>query len=230
MRDVFRYNWPLYAAGCLAAGTGWVVARCLPGPAAVAARAGASAAVALLVSSTAASWWVYDRSGLHSFDWLDDLLPGGPGAHVVVSAGLDEASRPLAARRLDAAQRVVDLYDPVLMTEGSIRRARRRVPPVAGTVAGLPDRLPVASGSADTVFAVFAAHELRRAADREALFAECVRVLRPGGWSWWSTCGTWQTRRCTAPVPGTSSRGGSGCGWRPVPVCGPSASCGSAAW
>lgn len=181
VRDVFRYNWPLYAAGCLAAGAGWVVARRLPGPAAVAARAGASAAVALLVSSTAASWWVHDRSGLHSFDWLDDLLPGGPGAHVVLSAGLDEASRPLAARWPDAAQRVVDLYDPVLMTEGSIRRARRRVPPVAGTVAGRPDRLPVASGSADTVFAVFAAHELRRAADREALFAECVRVLRPGG-------------------------------------------------
>ncbi|MEV7213463.1 methyltransferase domain-containing protein [Kitasatospora cineracea] len=181
MREVVRYNWPLYAAGGLAAGAGLLLSRRLPRPAAGLARAGAAAAAALLASSTAATWWVYDRSELRTFDWLAELLPAGPGEHLVLSSGLDEASRPVAARWPQHPQTVVDLYDPVLMTEGSIRRARRHVPPAPGTLPGRHDRLPVATGSADTVLAVFAAHELRRTGDRHGLFAECARVLRPGG-------------------------------------------------
>ncbi|QKW23929.1 class I SAM-dependent methyltransferase [Kitasatospora sp. NA04385] len=181
VREVVRYNWPLYAAGCLAAGAGLALARRLPGPAATLARAGAGAAAALLTSSTAATWWVYDRSELRTFDWLEELLPTGPGEHLVLSSGLDEASRPVATRWPHHPQTVVDLYDPALMTEGSIRRARHHVPPAPRTRPGRHDRLPAATASADTVLAVFAAHELRRAADRHGLFAECARVLRPGG-------------------------------------------------
>ncbi|MFD9130574.1 class I SAM-dependent methyltransferase, partial [Kitasatospora sp. NPDC059571] len=152
-----------------------------PGRAAGAARAGALAAGWWLAAGTAASWLVYDRSELNGFGWLDALLPDGPGDHLVVSAGLDEASGPIAARWPAAAQLVADLYDPALMTEGSIRRARRRVPPAPGTVPARPGGLPAGTASQDTVFAVFAAHELRRAADREALFREVARALRPGG-------------------------------------------------
>ncbi|MFC8718776.1 class I SAM-dependent methyltransferase [Kitasatospora sp. NPDC057198] len=181
VREVVRYNWPLYAAGCLAAGAGLALSYRLPGRAAAFVRAGAGAAAALLASSTAATWWVYDRSELRSFDWLAELLPDGPGEHLVLSSGLDEASRPVAVRWPRHPQSVVDLYDPALMTEGSIRRARRHVPPAPRTIPGRHDRLPAATGSADTVLAVFAAHELRRADDRGELFAECARVLRPGG-------------------------------------------------
>ncbi|MFD0345401.1 methyltransferase domain-containing protein [Kitasatospora aburaviensis] len=98
----------------------------------------------------------------------------------MVSTGLDEASRPVAARHPAAPQRIADLYDPTLTTTGSIRRARRRVPPTPGSRPARPGAL-AASGSQDSVLAVFAAHELRRPADRAALFAEVARVLRPGG-------------------------------------------------
>ncbi|MEU3493023.1 class I SAM-dependent methyltransferase [Kitasatospora cineracea] len=181
VREVVRYNWPLYAAGCLAAGAGLALSHRLPRPAAALARAGAAAAAALLTSSTAATWWVYDRSELRTFDWLEELLPAGPGEHLVLSSGLDEAGRPVAARWPQHPQTVVDLYDPALMTEGSIRRARRHVPPAPRTLPGRPDHLPAATGTTDTVLAVFAAHELRRTGDRHELFAECARVLRPGG-------------------------------------------------
>ncbi|MDH6109431.1 SAM-dependent methyltransferase [Kitasatospora sp. MAP12-15] len=181
VREVFAYNWPSYLAGGLAVTTSWALGRRLPRRPAALARAGALTATGWLVSSTAASWWVYDRSELHSFGWLADLLPHGPGDHLVVSSGLDEASRPLAARYPGAAQSRADLYDPALTTEGSIRRARRRVPPIAGTRPARPERLPAPASSQDTVFLVFAAHELRQPADREALFAECARTLRPGG-------------------------------------------------
>ncbi|MFE0457885.1 class I SAM-dependent methyltransferase [Kitasatospora sp. NPDC058965] len=181
VREVLRYNWPRYAAGCLTAAGGWALAPRLPGPAARLVRTGSLLATAWLASSTLATWRVYDRSDLQSYGWLGELLPAGPGDHLVVSAGLDETSRPVAAHHPGAPQRIVDLYDPALTTEGSIRRARRRVPPAPGTVPGRPDRLPVPDGALDTVLAVFAAHELRDRADRLALFTECARALRPGG-------------------------------------------------
>jgi SAM-dependent methyltransferase len=119
---------------------------------------------------------------LYRLGWLDAVLPGGrAGDRLVVSCGLDEISPLLAARHPEGTHVVVDLFDPLLMSEGSIRRARRRVPPAEGTVAARPGALPVEGASQDTVFAVFAAHELRMPGERDALFAEIERILRPGG-------------------------------------------------
>lgn len=179
--EVARYNWPLYAAGSLTAAVGIALSRRLTGAPAAVARIGALAATGLLTSSTLATWCVYDRSELRSLDWLPDLLPDGPGDHLIVSTGLDEASLPFAARWPDGRQLTADLYDPDRMTEGSIRRARRKVAPVPGTLPGRPDALPAGGAELDTVVCLFSAHELRRPVDRAALFGECVRVLRPGG-------------------------------------------------
>ncbi|GAB7187233.1 hypothetical protein ATKI12_7064 [Kitasatospora sp. Ki12] len=180
VRDVVRYNWPMYAAGTLTAATGWALARRLPGPAAALARTAAGVAAGYVVSSLLATWAVYDRSELHGYHWLPALLPDGPGDHLIVDTGLNEIGRPLAARHPGARGRVADLYDPA--TAGaSIRRARALVPPAPGGIPARADALPAETAALDTVFAVFAAHELRRPADRTALFAEAARALRPGG-------------------------------------------------
>ncbi|MFJ9865853.1 class I SAM-dependent methyltransferase [Streptomyces sp. NPDC101165] len=181
VREVVAYNWPRYTAGLAAAAASAALAHRLPPPLRTMARAGSAAAVGLLASATVASWLVYDRSELYGYDWLDALLPQAPSAHVVVGTGLDEASVPLAARWPASRQTTVDLYDPAVMTEGSVRRARRRVPPPPHAVPGRAEALPVEPAMADAVFLVFAAHELRRARDRERLFAQCARALRPGG-------------------------------------------------
>ncbi|MGW2640891.1 class I SAM-dependent methyltransferase [Streptomyces sp. NPDC001348] len=181
VRDVLAYNWPRYAAGLTTAAVSAALSGRLPHPLRTLARAGSAAAAGLLTSATVASWLVYDRSGLYDYDWLDTLLPRTPSVHLVVGTGLDEASAPLAARWPASLQITVDLYDPAVMTEGSVRRARRRVPPPPHAVPGRPDALPVRRAGADAVFLVFAAHELRQPADRERLFGECARVLRPGG-------------------------------------------------
>ncbi|MFE6886784.1 class I SAM-dependent methyltransferase [Streptomyces sp. NPDC057694] len=181
VRDVVAYNWPQYAAGLATAVAAATVAPRLPGPLRRLARTGSALALTLLGTATAASWYVYDRSELYGYDWLAALLPAGPSAYVVVSTGLDEVSAPLAARWPTARRTAIDLYDPALTDEGSIRRARRRVPPPAHAVPGRPGALPAPSADADAVLLVFAAHELRRARDREHLFAECARLLRPGG-------------------------------------------------
>ncbi|MFI6874438.1 class I SAM-dependent methyltransferase [Streptomyces sp. NPDC050400] len=180
-RDVIVYNWPQYAAGLATAVAAATVAGRLPRPIRDFARIGSAAALTLLGTATAASWYVYDRSDLYTYDWLAALLPRTPSSYLVVSCGLDEVSASLAARWPAARQSAVDLYDPTLTDEGSIRRARRRVPPPAHAVAGRPGALPLPSAGTNAVLLVFAAHELRRARDREELFAECARVLRPGG-------------------------------------------------
>ncbi|MEU6175434.1 methyltransferase domain-containing protein [Streptantibioticus parmotrematis] len=175
-RHVVAYNWPMYVAGSAA-----TLAGVLLGRRRRAAWAGAAVAGWWLGASLFASHRVYDRSPLHGWGWLDTVLPAGPGRHLVVSAGLDEASAPLRARNPGAPQTVADLYDALPEIESSLRRARRRVPDRSESVPARADRLPGGDGSYDTVIAPFAVHELRPAPDREALFAECARVLRPGG-------------------------------------------------
>ncbi|CAL9450242.1 hypothetical protein SUDANB121_02441 [Nocardiopsis dassonvillei] len=185
-RHVIAYNWPLYLAGTAVAVGGTLAARRLRGAARAVSWAVAGAGAWWTAASLAASHAVYDRSPLHDWTWLAPVLstagrPGGPGRHLVVSAGLDEASGPISALHPGCEQTVADLYDALPVVEPSLRRARRRVPPRPGTVACTPYALPAPDASADTVIAPFALHELRTAADRNAVFGEVARVLRPGG-------------------------------------------------
>lgn len=197
---VIAYNWPMYLAGTAVAVGGALAARRLRGTARAASRtvraASRTARTLSWAAAGAAAWWtaasvaashaVYDRSPLHDWTWLAPALaaaghPGGPGRHMVVSSGLDEASAPIAALHPGCEQTVADLYDALPVVESSLRRARRRVPPRPGTVACTPHALPARDASTDTVIAPFALHELRLAADRAAAFGEVARVLRPGG-------------------------------------------------
>lgn len=169
---IVRYNWPQYTAvaavllGLAALPWPWRLLA-LPGTVGVAV-------------SLAASWWVYDHSRLYDWRWVLDLLPA-PRRYAVVSTGLDEISPALRRLLPGAEPTLLDCYDPTVMTEASIRRARRLTPPPAGSVRSDVTALPVAAAHLDAVFVAFAAHELRVPAQRQALFAEVARVLRPGG-------------------------------------------------
>lgn len=174
MTRVVRYNWPRYATTAAVL----VAALATPIPA---VRAGAAVACGWLALGLAATRWVYDRSPLYRWRWCTDLLPAPPGRYAVISTGLDEISGALARRYPRAEATVVDLYDPRVTPERSIRRARALVPPPPHARAGRVDDLPVPTGSQDAVFMAFAAHELRTGAQRRAVFGEVARVLRRGG-------------------------------------------------
>ncbi|WP_241480143.1 class I SAM-dependent methyltransferase [Nocardiopsis halotolerans] len=185
-RHVVAYNWPLYLAGAAVAVGGALAGSRLRGTARAAAWTAGASGAWWTVASLVASHTVYDRSPLHGWDWLAPALaragrPSHPGRHLVVSSGLDEASAVIGALHPDAEQTVADLYDALPVVESSLRRARRRVAPRPGSVACTADALPAADASVDTVIAPFALHELRAAADRDAVFGEVARVLRPGG-------------------------------------------------
>jgi SAM-dependent methyltransferase len=174
MSRIVRYNWPKYLGALLLVAAGLAV------PSSPVRLATAGFAL-WLAAGLAVTWWVYDRSALYHWTWCTALLPTAPARYTVLSTGLDEISASLAARWPDAEPTVVDLYDPAVTAERSIRRARAHVPPPPHAVVGRHGQLPVPSGSQDAVFLAFAAHELSHPTQRQTLFAELRRILRPGG-------------------------------------------------
>jgi ubiquinone/menaquinone biosynthesis C-methylase UbiE len=100
---------------------------------------------------------------------------------VNIHAGLDETSLALQEMYPAAEVTILDIYDPVEMPEPSIARARREARSSLASVKADFRRLPLQTASADLVTVIFVAHELRRAASKEALFRELARVIKPGG-------------------------------------------------
>ena len=181
--QIVRYNWSLYLAAIMAAAA-VVVLDVVLHPSPVVAElliAGALVGVFWLATSLAVSYYVYDLSSLYRWQWIRDLLESRPQRLVNVHAGLDETSEALRRLYPDGALTILDIYDRDEMPEPSIARARAEAGATAGAIRADFRKLPLSSASADAVFTIFAAHELRRAAAKEAFFREAWRVLEPGG-------------------------------------------------
>jgi hypothetical protein len=112
-------------------------------------------------------------------------LPGlfqSPDLRLVnIHAGFDETSALLRGRYPQAALRVLDFYDPRKHTEISIRRARKAYPAFPGTQSVTTEDVTLAAGSADCIFLILAAHEIRDPAERTRFFARLRDALGPGG-------------------------------------------------
>jgi SAM-dependent methyltransferase len=140
----------------------------------------AAGAIYWSAASLVACWWIYDRSGLRRWTWIARELSRPPQRWAVLHAGLDEASESIALSYPRGHGTVVDFFDPAAMPGRSIRRARKAdasSSPARGPTAALP----FADRELDAAFIIFAAHEVRRRADRVRLFREVHRVLRAGG-------------------------------------------------
>ena len=181
--QIARYNWPQYVGSvAVAALAGWWLGQ---RSGAVALRGAAWIALVLSVwwtlASFIASHWIYDRSPLYRWLWIAEVLPLAPKRWLNLHAGLDESS-PALARLFPAGHgQIGDFYDAAEMSEPSIRRAREEQVNATPAVRVSSQVLPFPAQSFDTVFLLFAAHELRKAASRETFMREVQRVLVSGG-------------------------------------------------
>jgi len=167
---VILFNWPKYL-GAVATGTAALAAvaagapRWIRYPLWMASASGGF----WTLTSLAATWWVYDHRKVY-----EQLTAGLPeiGDWAAVHAGFDESVPALRA----CIGRPPAAVAEIATTPGaSLRRARKLT---GHSGAG---GLSLTSGSLDSIFVTFAAHEVRDAAQQRALFAALRHALRPGG-------------------------------------------------
>lgn len=176
-KRIFLYNWPTY----LATWIGAVVVSALAwyGGRALLAFGGILAVVWSAVS-LAVSYWIYDRSPLAEGSWVRDLLPGSVRTWASIDAGLDtEVALDGVISGTNIAR--LDIYDGVHVHAPSVERARAITPRAHRAVSCRATALTLDDASCDAIAVVFAAHEIRDRAAREAFFRELARALRDGG-------------------------------------------------
>lgn len=186
LMQIVRFNWPKYAAAVTFFAILSAVLLAVPLPAG--GQLALAAAVACLLfwsaASLIASYWIYDLSPLADWGWLVDRVPEhahGVSHWVNIHCGFDDTSSRLRTLFPCTSGTTIDLFDPGLMAERSIHRARKSQSPAPQTASGRPNSLPLADSTTDLVFLLLAAHEIRNAGLRAQFFREVRRVVRAGG-------------------------------------------------
>lgn len=177
VRNVVSFNWHWYVIALLATIAFFVSAIYFGQPSLyiVGLAIALSAFISIVVS-----YYVYDRSGLYTFDWIDDKFAH---AKIVLNihAGFDETTEGLIARLPDSNIRAFDFYEPGKHTEPSIRRAQHATRSRVESTKIRTSELPVADSSADAIFVIFAAHEIRDSDERVIFFRELSRAVGESG-------------------------------------------------
>ena len=142
---------------------------------------GAVPALFWMAASLLVSHYVYDIFPLYDFRRLARVLARRPEQWINIHSGWDETSERLAEIFPLSGGQVVDIFDARMMTETSIRRARKanhcKIPATPASYGALP----FDDDCFDTAFLIFAAHELRHHQQRVRLFREIARILAPEG-------------------------------------------------
>lgn len=131
--------------------------------------------------SLSVSYYVYDLSGLYNLNWVSDFIDKERNLIVNINAGFDETSILLKKKFPNSELLVFDFYDPKKHTEVSIKRARKAYALFPNTKSVTTTNLPTLNNSADKIFVIFAAHEIRNEQERLEFFKELKRVLKPTG-------------------------------------------------
>lgn len=179
--QILQFNWRSYVITAASVGVAFLALPFLSKPGRTVILLGSVPALFWLASSLLVSHYVYDRFPLYDLNWIRSALSRAPRRWINVHCGFDETSALLAVIFPDATSQVVDIFDPLVMTERSIGVARRVSQHTAPSPLMRYDSLAFPDEWFDVAFCIFAAHELRRHDQRARFFGEIARTLTADG-------------------------------------------------
>ena len=180
--NVLRFNWHFYVVGLFVCIGGSALAFFVEQEIVkVVVIAGVCVVLFWLMSSLVVSYYVYDASPLYNLNWLSDIFEKKPERWANIHAGFDETSKIIGEIFPNSTAVILDIYDPKIMTEVSIARARKLSPAELPAIPTSHALLPVKKRGLDGLFLMFTCHELRDHEHRLAFFRELERVISVNG-------------------------------------------------
>lgn len=136
-----------------------------------------------LIMPLIVSAYVYDFSGYYNFKWLKNCSIDYSKVKQIVNinAGFDETSFIIKDNFPNADLKVFDFYDSEKHTEPAIIRARKVSLVYPGTQQIKSNLIKMNNQSADLIFLLSAAHEIRSNCEKIQFLKECRRVCKSDG-------------------------------------------------
>lgn len=179
--NIIRFNWHFYVIALILVITILFLRGFFPVKISVLTDLILTLAVLSILVSLAISYYIYDYSNIYSLSFLEKLSITKDKKLVNINAGFDEISHILKDKYPETELTVLDFYDSVKHTEVSIERARKAYPPYQGTITIETINVPLNENSADYIFLILAAHEIRSDDERIHFFKQLGNALTIGG-------------------------------------------------
>jgi SAM-dependent methyltransferase len=177
--NIIRFNWHFYAIALGLSAIMLYAAGYFQSPFRGLIYIFTALALSSTLVSLLVSFYVYDASAIYRLDWIGQNH--SEKVIVNINAGFDETSHLLQEKFKHAKLIALDFYHPEQHTEVSIKRARKAYPPYPGTKQIATSNIELEDSSADKIFVILAAHEIRDEVERIAFFEELRRIIKPTG-------------------------------------------------
>lgn len=181
------YNWPIFTGSIFFGLVALATSTFLSSPWNWLLLSAGVGSLILVFNILVASFVVYDLGRKREYDRLAELGQINSANVVIdVTCGKLRGTRGMLSLFQHGHYMVVDIFDPQKMTDPALRRAREIEPPLeAGRRIyrrqASANSLPIPHNWADVIYCSFSLHELQHSADRQALFSEFARILKPDG-------------------------------------------------
>jgi hypothetical protein len=169
--NIIRFNWHLYFIAICIVGVSHIAKPYFPLLHPVIGITGIMI-IAITLISLIVSFYIYDLSNLYKLDWLNFLDLAAGSKLINIHAGFDETSALFLKKYPKASITVLDFYDPRKHTEISIKRARKVCAVYPGTKTISTGEVQITSNSADVIFCILSAHEIRDSKERNGFFKQ----------------------------------------------------------
>ena len=181
------YNWPIFSGALFFGVVALTASPFLPGPWNWLLFIAGLGSLILVFNILAASFIVYDWGRKREYERLAELGRLSEANVVIdVTCGKLRGTRGLLSLFQQGHYFVIDIFAPQKMTDPALRRAREMEPPLEPgrriyRREGSVSSLPIPHNWADVIYCSFSLHELQNSDDRQAIFNEFARILKPEG-------------------------------------------------